>query len=491
MSLSEAVVALKDRIAVHGSKGVNFHKALSDLKIDLKLGHFIAKRFLLKDGYTFSVNNAIIDISAVNEYSPQFLRVCCVAVAQDQWSSWGIQSIAELPQSNTPVAALLELIARSGSKGCVPADTVQELKTTKVHVHVDKIVNMGRVVKSLIYPSGNGAHRVKQRSTILHLKRFVAMYDPAVDGVRYETNDNLKEQIFNLIYDVLKENNLNIVPLRDLAKYLGMSKRSMQYIRIQGIALARKQECKVRFFEAVCNPTNMRGEGVSASILAWCVARNDLDDFHPAALSVFDTSVQPDRSQFNTSRNLSLWAHVDASLRTRPTGLSSNDVGHITGSSNKFAYRITSLFVHSFHYPVQKLQDGKLMRYMLFPRGSHPAPLRNITPGPGLYSKPLPTAEVVNLSSDEPSGFQMTKRQRVEVSHSPPNVAVTMLDNAVPADETDPQLKIHGNATKVLNRRVISSLSSETAMLSDLQIHRAEVLLTFLVQVSKFAALPY
>eukprot|EP01034_Spumella_vulgaris_P032755 gene32755-40428_t len=176
--------------------------------------------------------------------------------------------------------------------------------------------------------------------TILHLKRFACHYDPAAEGNQFSGNDDGRELTYEFFCEFMKANNITSIPASDLAKILGIPMRSMQYIRVQAVAYQKAGGLgKVRFFEAICQPTLLGSGGLSCAKLAWCVGITQQKVKPP-------NNIQ-DNSNYQMSRNLPLYEHVNACLRNSPNGLGTSDIRHLAAISNKVAYKDSNVMSSS------------------------------------------------------------------------------------------------------------------------------------------------
>mmetsp|Transcript_15452 Transcript_15452/g.23325 ORF Transcript_15452/g.23325 Transcript_15452/m.23325 type:complete len:1583 (-) Transcript_15452:334-5082(-) len=134
------------------------------------------------------------------------------------YSRLGITSPLEVPPD--AVLNLLQLIGKSGARGLLISEVSELTNLNFIHSIVDKLVVANLVIKTSIAPDKN-AHspRYSCRTTVLHLPRFVSLYDPSEDGMCI-TGDDHFETMHNYICNLLENRENKRIPIRDLFRPL-------------------------------------------------------------------------------------------------------------------------------------------------------------------------------------------------------------------------------------------------------------------------------
>ncbi len=487
MSALNAVVLLKDRISLHGSKGVLFHKALSDLKISLKAGLYMAKKMLLQSGYSFTISGLPINISDIADVSGKFLTILCTAPLREIWKAFGLEDIGETPLPDSPLFKILELLGRARENGCLQTDLTKAMGMTALHTFIDKSVGLGVTVKRGIIPIPDKDTKFplkdrrmspgSSKTTIIHLKRFAEAYDVSADCCLLLSGLTQKEEVHEFIAQVMDEEGVDTVAVNDMAKWLGIPFRSMQYLRTQSVSTeGRGGPEPIKFFEAICNPRTKHG-GIHCAKLSWCMRRvapsaaaaADDDDVEGDAPSDSkqQSSVFPGGA-FSMSRNLPLYEHVVASLDLYPGGLSSADINRLTSVGPKAAYKLVVQMSGEFGFPTQKVQVGKQAKYRLFSKNPPARPEVVSLLGDGEMASSAGGAE--ENSEQRSSGHKRSISETADVE-KPAAVA----KGQTPSKKAKKRTSLAG----------LGSGNGNNTVMSDQQLRRMDIILMFLDEVNR------
>jgi hypothetical protein len=368
LTLCETIELIKDSVALCGRNGVMYYTLLDKIHISQNLGWFIAERYLLKDDYEFNTN----DGQLLKSFKLPIIilsKVICTGPSTESWKAFGINSNGEVPPPNSPILEVLDLVGNAKQNGCVLSEVVKALSVTKIHFFVDKICGMGILEKRFIIPNkGKSSKRVTIKSGILHLKRFSSSYNPDFDNVQISSDGTVKDQIYDYIYSILENCNIESMPATDLAKHIGLSYRKMQYLRNHVISQSKKSNCKIHCFVDYCNPVTTSGI-LSKCKLAWCFGKkldHDINDEDSTCDENVNTSAIVKSSSMLHIINVPIYEQIALLIRSNEQGVTSNDIKTHLGITTKRAYKVYTDFVGLLNYSTLKFQIGKSVILKLF-----------------------------------------------------------------------------------------------------------------------------
>lgn len=357
----EVVVELQREIALAGSSGTVYENVLQKFEITPKVGFFIARQFLVGSGIYFKDGLAAIDFDthSLEEFTEKLAEITCFAPIETIRSAIGIECPKMIPGEENGLYSILEAIARSETKGCLMSE-LSSFAGSQVHNYIDRLVGLDVLVKRSVNPVAGARHsRVTSKSTVVHNKRFAPYYDDAGDGVRVIVSSSYLDRMHELILFMLQQRNAKMLPVRDLARVLGMSRWDMQALRNASIAQDRKEPTKVKFFLANCQSYGPDGI-LSVPRLSWCAGGAS-----DPALNLDDSD---GRLTFQCTRNVPLHEAIAMTLASKPDGLTASDLRALTGVSLKRAAKLFTSFNKQFGYPVEKVQEGKQLKHKLMPK---------------------------------------------------------------------------------------------------------------------------
>lgn len=159
-----------------------------------------------------------------------FDTLYCVADVSLSWKAYGFESYHDIPDSQSPLLlSVLEILGMAREKGCSNTEISQLLGIPKLHAIVERIVSLGYVIKQIVLPlNGKGAScRVKSRTVLLHLKRFAAQYDPTVDDIEIEADENMRVDINYYFTKLLNYHNVQEIAATDAAQAIGIGSKKL------------------------------------------------------------------------------------------------------------------------------------------------------------------------------------------------------------------------------------------------------------------------
>lgn len=366
MRIIETVQVLKRKISLHGAKGVLLNDAISEVSEGKEMSWLlitvIIRRYLSKHDYKFKLtDNQPIDIDSLTD---EVLlhhrdRLVCIATSIDIHRAFGIETSVDIQQPGSTNESVLDMVVRSGSKGCLISDTAKLGGGTSTCTHIDRLVSTGLLQKRTIMPLKNVASkRALCRSVIVHSKLFSKAYDAVSDGVKIMVHKTYLEQIVKEIAMIMDRNSINCLPVADLCGLMGLTSTDMYNIRKAVTSLNNKEFCGLHFSFKLCNPF-YRGSSLRPACRARCISRVNSD------------TNQVDYTSFKARRNLPVLESVAVALDQVQDGLTSDQLRKIIPCNNfKRANKIFFDFNKIFSYPLEKIQDGKQLKYRLMSKNS-------------------------------------------------------------------------------------------------------------------------
>ena len=429
-TLLGAIEQIKDYISLQGRKGAK----VLELKTVFKANEVV-------------FNNVMHNLKSSSSFSFRLEGENELVVACDEYRnhSYGIITLLDIPSE--PAYSLLEIVAASGIKGVLSTEACI-LMNIKGSPPCDKLIALGLVVKRAILPlnSGNVVSRINSRTTIFHLKRFAASYDPSVDGVTIEKGDSEINFIYlemeNILNEHFKEGNVNgvtmkYIPVTDMSKYLGITNRHMQYLR-QRSTHRIESLTKLRFFEYVCNSLTVTMQQGSSEKLVWCIgypaniatgtgnnsAENSItatgaNDLYTSELGEDGDDEDEEKSAIaygsGCIRNMSCIEqakyHID---KTFDVGATSIQLRDLMGLSVKRSCNLGIAMVKNFGVSSLKSQEGKIVVYRLFGKDGYDARLGIISKNTNLdLSNNAVICAPNNIASSRPSHAKLLERSVV------------------------------------------------------------------------------
>ena len=249
MNVLQKYSSLKDAISRRGSRGAILADVFAEVLVSQQLCVAIVKKLSLESGWRFEkLNKLTMDLSTEARWD--FSEIRAFAPPEEWWRAFGIQCKEDIPPMDSQFLTVLELLAIAGVRGMLVTEVGKALKCQKIHHIIDRFVAMGVVTKRMvIFELCLGANRseapkIAPRITILHLTRFAAQYipegDPRGEGFyecRFDLDDGMKFQIFEMLFAMLLEVQMDFIPASNMHRYLGISnlKKAMQCLREQVI----------------------------------------------------------------------------------------------------------------------------------------------------------------------------------------------------------------------------------------------------------------
>lgn len=375
MRIIETVQVLKRKISLHGAKGVLLNDVISEVigegeEISWLLIIFIIRRYLSKHDYKFKLtDNQPIDIDSLNDEDLLHHKdnLICVATSVDIHRAFGIETSVDIQQPGSTNESVLDMVVRSGPKGCLISDTAKLGSGVSTGNHIDRLVSTGLLQKRTIMPLKNVASkRAMCRSVIVHSKLFSKAYNAASDGVKIMVHKTYLEQIVKEIAMIMDRNSINCLPVADLSGLMGLTSTDMYNIRKAVTSLNNKEFCGLHFSFKLCNPF-YRGSSLRPACRARCISRVNSD------------TNQVDYTNFKARRNLPVLESIAVTLDLVQEGLTSDQLRKIIPCNNfKRANKLFFDFSKIFSYPLEKIQDGKQLKYRLMSKNSVDASTANV-----------------------------------------------------------------------------------------------------------------
>lgn len=350
-TLVKALETLKEHVYYND---VSLLSILDRYGISAKLGFYLAKEFLAKDGYRFT------DLDSQQEIDVRALpalhdRVVCKPPLSRVGEVFGLQNFSENLEPGTAFD-LLNHIAAAGPRGCTSVELAKLDGVKKnLYVALDRLVVTGAVVKRAVMPTGNEPKRCRVKSicVLLHLKKYAQRYSAARDFCQIVPDDEVKDAVFRFIVeDMLDANEITVLPCKDLSQVLNLSKRHTQYMRNHIVTQNKQGYCILEAVERRCAPLKENFEPGLAR-MAWCLVKAP------------PKSDEAERCM--RIRNLSLIESLDLYLR-RKGELNSVELRRFTATSRKRSQRLSSDLVSVYKYPTVRVQCGRSMTNKILPK---------------------------------------------------------------------------------------------------------------------------
>lgn len=354
-SLLDSLCRIRELLCIAGSQGEVYTKVLGQAAVQPPVGLFLAKKYLASEGFTFRHQGTgnIMDIKTLTlpKLTGDVLCFCPAALCS---AAFHCDSHDDVIEETNPARLILKYIADAGEHGMTSVELSKINGVRNVHSWVDKLVQCGTVVKRSVMPVPNAP--VKQRANascmLLHLTQYAMPYQPDADGLQILPGDDIRDDIYRYLVELLDRHQLRYIPTIDLASYLNINKRHMQYLRNQALMLGRQNDCILHFSEEWCCPLKFNFEpGVRR--LAWCMSKS-------LPSSTKDNDI-PKRAW-----NFPLYEQIDYFLR-RKGYLTSAEIRKLTALSRKRAPKVMDLFQQSGYESI-KIQDGKQIINKLLPK---------------------------------------------------------------------------------------------------------------------------
>lgn len=357
----ESVIFIKKTVSQVGTSGILYNKVLQtlhtnnrlgnyDLEKFMKLGIHIARNYLSNDGYLFKLENGESFINIIDFNEEDLLQIydnlICFAPLPDIWKEFGIENISDIPPVDSPIHDLLQRTIASKYNGFIVSENI-----SNGHHNMDKLVHSGLLVKRII--------QIKHlsKSTIIHSKFFAKNFDPSKHGYKLVVHRTYLERIIKRILLLLDKNNLDTIPVKNLASNLGLNQRDMQYIRYVVTSLNKSTSfCGIHFYQTWCNPRRKDGSLESLQNL-YCVSK--------VAAVPLDYNIEEYVLNFQCQRNLPIYETIAFAIENK-NGITSNQLRKIIGCNN--AKKIQKIFFElnkKLGYRLEKIQDGKHIQFKL------------------------------------------------------------------------------------------------------------------------------
>ena len=347
----EVVTTLKSHI-YYGD--ISYESILDRCRVPKHIGLFVAKSILIKDGYTFTRSNGGSVVDILNLHSIDG-NIYVKAPLRKIVELFGFQSACDVIDPTSPAWYILNHIANMGIQGCTTVEISQFKEVKNVHVVIDKLVATGVITKRMVIPYGNSNQsRIKTVSSIFHLKKFSAFYNPMNDNIQILPDEKTKDTVYEYITEVLDSHDIQYLSSMDFTRYFNINKRQGQYIRNQ-IAMQHKQGyCILNAEEKKTAPLKSNLEpGLLRTV--WCICK-----------SHYPTPQDCDQATTRI-RNLPLIEQIDLYTRRRK-GFSVGDIRKFTSTSRKRAQKLMDAMTSSFQYKTIRVQEGRVSHNRLIPK---------------------------------------------------------------------------------------------------------------------------
>lgn len=232
--------SVNDFIALQGASGASMSNVFAALEISPYLqlpiiirlfGSRLFKFLLSKNVESGATEKVLMTFEEFqSNIQIPFETLYCVADASMSWKAYGFESFHDIPDTQSPLLlSVLEILGMAREKGCSNTEISQLLGIPKLHAIVERVVALGYVVKRIVLPlNGKGATcRVKSRTVLLHLKRFAAQYDPTVDEIEIEADENMRVDINNYFTKLLNYHNVQEMAATDAAQAIGIGSKKL------------------------------------------------------------------------------------------------------------------------------------------------------------------------------------------------------------------------------------------------------------------------
>jgi hypothetical protein len=350
---ASTVELIKERLGMAGTNGKCYADLIEEINIKPPLGLYIAKNYLKHSGFTFEVTSTTIDISNVTTI-PQNLR--CIAPMHYLTDFYGLKGHVDVQHGENEDLPALQALATAEHHGITATEATQQLGKV-IFQGFDRLYTRGAIIKRLLMPckGANKQSRTQGSVTLYHLKRYARDFDPSLYQCQLYPGDLIRSLVYQHLRGILDSNDIEQIASIDLAKYLGVKKRTMQYLRNQTVMLVRSGgECPIAFEERLCRPLRMHQlNRLGKPRVMWCMIKND-------------TSSNSGRP-FQRLQFLSTDDQLDLLIRTH-TGLSSQDIRHYLSVARKRSQKMSGQLAGKGGYPHVKVQEGKQLVYKFLPR---------------------------------------------------------------------------------------------------------------------------
>eukprot|EP01041_Mallomonas_annulata_P001905 gene1905-3686_t len=382
LDLPSIISDASDRISLNGRAGMSWGELTTLLSINsIKLSIYIAKKLLISGQFTFICRlHRIIDQSELeNIIFKESMDVLVIASMNLIWQSLGIQQCSEIPTEQALL--VLEYIASSREKGRLIPEISKELNIKLVHPFIDKITSLGLVIKRMVNCTAKSPQsRINTRTNILHLKRFAPLYIPAIDNLKFEADDTIKDCISNIMAEKLLKRKINFMRADIMSKILNIGYRSMTLFRAIHTSYQKYSASPIKFFLQECSiyVKRTREEQIKQ---VWCVGLNENFKKNENNYNDIDNN-NNNTSNTNTNRkrligqsvtmNAPLYQQAMNLLNDNKEGLVSNSFGFAFGLYKKRLGNLVIDLAKIYSLPFIKSQEGRQQAYRLFPPPTPP-----------------------------------------------------------------------------------------------------------------------
>lgn len=359
-SFSQVLLSIKNEISLAGMVGIQYKSLVERHSLTQKLGYFIAIQIIAHHTHLIKHGDNVLDSNSFlfGQYLEYYEKLCCFANVGEIERAFHMTVPGALDEDNGHLGQILETVSKSQEKGCLVSDLTKNESGAQNHTYVDKLIGLGCLVKQGINPLISSESRTESKSVVVHNKLYAPHYNNLADGVKLVVGNGQLDRIHDLIIDILDKRNVQVLPARDLARQMGMSRWDMQALRNASLAQDKKEPAKVKFFQMICN-SRLKNGTLSSALLMWCVSK-------ASDLGYYDSSTG--KYAFTSPRNFSVYETVAASLAEVDTGLTANDIRVRTGAPYKKAAKIFVSFHKNFGFPLEKFQDGKQLKHRILPK---------------------------------------------------------------------------------------------------------------------------
>lgn len=381
-SFAKRIQEIKCRIYSCGKSGSNFRSLCEDqgLSDDQSLA-FIAHRVLTPNKFIFSQETAHDSRSfyltdQLRVYS-SILNINCYF-----YSCW------DLAIEDSALTTVTETFGIYGSDGLTHSELNGIDKCS--HHFIDRLVNCGVLVKGWVMPIPQiNSSRTSGTCVMFHLRKYVDYFNAKAFGLLYHPNDSIRTIILQFLHSILIYNNLSTLPCENMAKYLGIDKRQMQYLRNHVSSMMKQGSRFPIRFELKKTATLTKFGRIGSVRKVWCVLTS--------------SSLEPKIGM--RYENIPLFDQLDLLIRNK-NGITSTEIRSRTGLSRKRAFKISQEFISSGSYPKVKTLENKTSQYVVLPKNNTPT----------TSSSRTTMAPSVEISPEDDSATAQSKKRKAEQS---------------------------------------------------------------------------
>lgn len=449
----------KSHVAFFGKNGVSYEAINQRCQLSIALfSKFLVNIVLKIPSWTVSLNgNTIKKTDEILHLAPNSLMdVIIIASENDILYAFGVNDDILSCHAPYPLQ-VLEVLGIAGESGCTLAELTSVVKNGASAI--EYLVSIDLVIKRLVHPIKRGA---TSRFAVYHLPAFSVAYDPSLQGLFFERDEEDRADLFQRMYMLLEQSGQTRMKTVEMAALLGIPGKEITKIRYSYTQMSSQKagpklpvcfkeiEDGVWFVEVV--------DDYFTNSIPVNAAMGDNDGFDDSYIDTENINELRAEVDFGSAfvRNLLTHQQLDMLLaQYSREGLSSADFQRLVGISRKPCRRRVDE-LRSLGYPCIKSQAGKQVVFKVFPKETtvvHSSLPPNIKTGGKL------------VKSDTQTDLQVIRREfileKLRARTDGYNLITPVLDLYIDIRQEEKKLRLMHAMDKRTLDRILSGLSSE------------------------------